>query len=63
MPRRIQRKRLKGWRKPPGSVCVTRPGIFGNPYYEPLEPVTLADVMAEPRANNTVYPDTRGLDS
>ena len=31
-PRRIQRRRTKGWRMPMGAVCVTRPGIFGNPF-------------------------------
>src|SRR5262245_40580166 len=31
-PRRIQRKRTKGWRKPPGTICVTRPGKWGNPF-------------------------------
>ena len=29
---RIQRQRQKGWRKPEGAVCVTRPGLFGNPF-------------------------------
>jgi len=33
MPKRIQRKRTKGWRMPAGAVSVTRPGLFGNPYY------------------------------
>ena len=32
MPKRIQRKRTKGWRKPAGAVNVTRPGKWGNPY-------------------------------
>lgn len=32
MPARIQRKRVRGWRKPPGAVNVTRPGKWGNPY-------------------------------
>ena len=32
MPKRIQRKRTKGWRMPPNTVSVTRPGPFGNPY-------------------------------
>ena len=27
-----QRKRTKGWRKPPNSVCVSRPSKWGNPY-------------------------------
>ena len=31
-PRRIQRKRTKGWRMPEGAVCVTRPTVWGNPY-------------------------------
>ena len=32
MPKRIQRKRTKGWRMPENCRCVTRPGIFGNPF-------------------------------
>jgi hypothetical protein len=32
MPQRIQRKRIKGWRMPPNTVSVTRPGRWGNPY-------------------------------
>jgi Domain of unknown function (DUF4326) len=31
-PQRIQRKRTKGWRKPPSTVCVTRPGKWGNSF-------------------------------
>lgn len=31
-PKRIQRKRTTGWRMPEGTVCVTRPGDFGNPF-------------------------------
>lgn len=31
-PKRIQRKRAKGWRMPPNTVSVTRPGPFGNPF-------------------------------
>lgn len=31
-PKRIQRKRIKGWKMPPNTVCVTRPGKFGNPF-------------------------------
>ena len=30
MPKRIQRKRTKGWRKPEGAVCVDRPSKWGN---------------------------------
>jgi hypothetical protein len=31
-PKRIQRKRTKGWRMPEGAVNVTRPTIWGNPF-------------------------------
>jgi hypothetical protein len=31
-PIRIQRKRTKGWRLPPNTICVCRPGKFGNPF-------------------------------
>jgi len=34
MPKRIQRKRTKGWRMPENTVSVTRPGKWGNPYKE-----------------------------
>lgn len=32
MPKRIQRKRTKGWRMPKGAVYVGRPTIWGNPF-------------------------------
>ena len=31
-PQRIQRKRTKGWKMPPNTVSVARPGKFGNPF-------------------------------
>ena len=31
-PKRIQRKRSKGWRMPEGAVYVGRPTKWGNPY-------------------------------
>lgn len=31
-PKRIQRKRTKGWRMPEGAVYVGRPGKYGNLY-------------------------------
>lgn len=30
VPRRIQRRRAKGWRMPPGAVYVGRPTMWGN---------------------------------
>ena len=32
MPKRIQRRRTKGWRMPPNTVYVGRPSIWGNPF-------------------------------
>lgn len=32
MPKRIQQRRTKGWRKPENAVSVARPGPFGNPF-------------------------------
>ena len=32
MPKRIQRKRTKGWRNPPNTIYVGRPGKWGNPF-------------------------------
>lgn len=31
-PVRIQRRRSKGWRMPPNTVCVTRGTEYGNPF-------------------------------
>ena len=31
-PKRIQRKRTKGWKMPEGAVYVGRPTVFGNPF-------------------------------
>jgi hypothetical protein len=32
MPKRIQRRLVKGWRMPDGAVYVGRPTIYGNPF-------------------------------
>lgn len=34
-PKRIQRRRTKGWRMPDGAIYVGRPSIWGNPYHVP----------------------------
>lgn len=31
-PRRVQLSRKKGWRMPPNTLSVARPGKWGNPY-------------------------------
>jgi hypothetical protein len=32
MPKRIQRRRTKGWKMPPDTVYVGRPTLWGNPF-------------------------------
>jgi hypothetical protein len=34
-PRRLQRKRTKGFKLPEGTVVCTRPGVLGNPFVGP----------------------------
>lgn len=48
-PRRVQRRRTKGWRMPPNTVSVCRPGRWGNPfriggYYMLGDPDTAAHI-------------------
>lgn len=31
-PERVQLRRTKGWRKPPGAIVVARPSKWGNPF-------------------------------
>lgn len=52
-PRRIQRKRVKGWRLPEGAKCVTRPGPWGNPFT--LEWVRLGNYAGIPGEDLTDY--------
>lgn len=32
IPKRIQRKRIKGWEMPPNTLYCGRPTMWGNPY-------------------------------
>ena len=41
MPKRIQRKRTKGWRLPENAMCVDRSTMWGNPF-RPYTAVRLA---------------------
>jgi hypothetical protein len=40
MPERVQLKRVRGWRLPPGCKCVTRASRWGNPWVVIQHPVT-----------------------
>lgn len=57
-PRRIQRKRLKGWRMPPGAVYVGRPTRWGNPFVIG-EPVTISGWQADGDLFDLTVPLTR----
>ena len=64
MPRRIQLKRTKGWRLPPGAVVVSRPSKWGNPYAigDPGIPDAETAVMAYDiwlRIHPTMFDDAR----
>ena len=37
MPVRFQQRRARGWSKPPGGRCVSRPSRYGNPFAVPAE--------------------------
>lgn len=41
MPKRIQRKRIKGWKMPEGAIYVGRPTKWGNPYAPTVSPSRL----------------------
>lgn len=46
-PKRIQRKRTKGWRMPEGAVYVGRPTKWGNPFDWREYPTLVADIDGE----------------
>ena len=53
---RIQRRRIKGWRMPPRTKYVGRPGALGNPFTEG----TKAEQIAEYR--RAFYAGELGID-
>lgn len=55
-PKRIQRRRVKGWRLPYGATCVTRPGRWGNPYATAEEFETMLGLIDE--FNGVIESDT-----
>ena len=56
IPIRVQRKRTKGYRLPPNTKSVCRPGPFGNPFQ-------ISDVyeLAEQRAGETGIVDPQQI--
>jgi hypothetical protein len=55
-PLRIQRKRAKGFRLPTGTVCVTRPGKWGNPFETADEFAVAFRMVAESVAAAPIFP-------
>jgi len=49
-PKRIQRKRTKGFRMPPGAVYVGRPTRWGNPYKPGARGLSVAECLERYRA-------------
>jgi uncharacterized protein DUF4326 len=67
MPKRIQRRRTKGWRMPEGVIYVGRPTIFGNPFppsagLEAFETWLLNSDEDRARRARTFLPILRGVD-
>ena len=48
--RRIQLRRVRGWRLPTGVVKVARPSRWGNPYRVGIEAATAAEAVERFRA-------------
>jgi hypothetical protein len=46
-PRRVQLSRKKGWRMPPNTVSVARPGKWGNPFRIGFEVATAEQAKSE----------------
>ena len=47
MNNRIQRKRTKGFKLPPGTICISRPSKWGNPFSEQTNPASTAAERVE----------------
>lgn len=70
MVERIQRKRTKGWRMPPNTVSVTRPGKWGNQWkperfstcgcHDPRDAVRLFRLHEAPRLADDARRELRG---
>lgn len=58
-PERVQLRRVKGWRMPPNTMSVARPGRWGNPYYaSKWRPVSLCLALFRNTMNGVWNPST-----
>lgn len=56
-PGRVQQRRIKGWRKPPGAVSVVRGTRWGNPYRVGVHAVDNAEAVALFQAYLAEHPE------
>ena len=64
MPKRIQRKRAKGWRMPPNTFYVGRPTIYGNPFRVAMySGYTVEDAISDYRKWILRDPSVRSFDN
>lgn len=69
-PRRIQRSRAKGWRKPDGAIIVDRTSRWGNPYRVGIDATSNAEAVGmfrrylagRPDLVNKIRQELRGHD-
>jgi len=57
MPKRIQRKRTKGWRMPENAVYVGRPTKYGNPFTGPDAVEKYKNAVSQCPVPDSVYKD------
>ncbi|MCL2092991.1 MAG: DUF4326 domain-containing protein [Treponema sp.] len=67
MPKRIQRKRTKGWRMPPDTIYVGRGSRWGNPFTGPnavkqFEELMMANNKARTNYMQMLIDQLRGKD-
>lgn len=65
LPKRIQRKRVKGWKMPDNTVYVGRPGKWGNPYpvgdtFTAKQALTLYKIWLEKYFDSEDFDELRG---
>lgn len=64
-PKRVQRKRIKGWKMPPNTIYVGRPSKFHNPFggSKHFGPYTQVGLFKDYLAGNLVsYPDPPSIE-
>jgi Domain of unknown function (DUF4326) len=64
VPKGIQLKRTRGWRKPPDAIVVSRPSRWGNPYrvgYDGINDASYAVALFEKWVLCSIEPRARWI--